>query len=447
MSAKYAVLFKVFYVDDFVRRQLERVIRRVDGGHVYVVCDETHGPLAIEHDRVIRINESDLLALGVVAGCGSQSVFWYDADYILYYCSTVLPGYEYFITMEYDAIANCELDAFVDWANASRADFVGRPIREDVSKWSWSCTCVGVYEPIEIVRPFLNCVALYSAAASAYLLERRRSHSMQFRTGKITNWPISEAFIGTELAQGGFNVVDIQGFGAVPNLTWWPPLHEKELPTVDGESFVHPVLTGPRFIQSMLRYEPATDIFRPETLLSRKLAFEMPSDYLPLLLPKLTSEHKPDQVSKYLPPYELLRGGLDDPKSVSRIGTGHDNWLRAVCGLFLEDVYVDELWYASHYDDISAAMRAGSIVSCRDHFLRSGYFEGRLPAEPMFDEAWYVSHYIDVAKAIETGAVGNARTHFIEVGRREGRAGVPDHLTDADKWIAFTRKSGWVPSR
>jgi len=61
------------------------------------------------------------------------------------------------------------------------------------------------------------------------------------------------------------------------------------------------------------------------------------------------------------------------------------------------------------------------IKSARNHFIHSGYFEGRLPSAPEFDEAWYLAQYPDVAEGITKGEIASARQHFLEHGHEEGR--------------------------
>lgn len=47
----------------------------------------------------------------------------------------------------------------------------------------------------------------------------------------------------------------------------------------------------------------------------------------------------------------------------------------------LYSVEVDEGWYRDRYPDVDQAIRAGAVKSAQEHFVTSGYFEGRLPNE------------------------------------------------------------------
>jgi hypothetical protein len=85
------------------------------------------------------------------------------------------------------------------------------------------------------------------------------------------------------------------------------------------------------------------------------------------------------------------------------------------------NVVIDEQWYLSQYPDVVPEIRPGRFRSARDHFIKNGYREGRLPTDPRVDEAWYLTTYPDVAEAIRSGDFKNAYHHFVEHGYAEGR--------------------------
>ena len=43
------------------------------------------------------------------------------------------------------------------------------------------------------------------------------------------------------------------------------------------------------------------------------------------------------------------------------------------------DVEIDEDWYRMNYPDVDEAIIEATFSSAKDHFLRVGYLEGRLP--------------------------------------------------------------------
>ena len=86
-----------------------------------------------------------------------------------------------------------------------------------------------------------------------------------------------------------------------------------------------------------------------------------------------------------------------------------------------KDVVVDDTWYLSEYPDVRGAIASGQFRSAHDHFVKSGYREGRLPREPAVDEVWYKETYPDVAKAIDDGLFSSAYAHFKRIDYAEGR--------------------------
>jgi hypothetical protein len=84
-------------------------------------------------------------------------------------------------------------------------------------------------------------------------------------------------------------------------------------------------------------------------------------------------------------------------------------------------IVVDEKWYLSQYPDVIPDIRPGLFKSARDHFVKYGYREGRVPSRPVVDETWYLATYPDVAEAIRSGRVKSAYDHFIKNGYGEGR--------------------------
>jgi hypothetical protein len=55
--------------------------------------------------------------------------------------------------------------------------------------------------------------------------------------------------------------------------------------------------------------------------------------------------------------------------------------LMELLNALLHEVKVDEGWYTSEYPDVSAAIKTGAFKNGQQHFERSGFQEGRLPAQ------------------------------------------------------------------
>jgi len=124
------------------------------------------------------------------------------------------------------------------------------------------------------------------------------------------------------------------------------------------------------------------------------------------------------------PPFKVLKQRLAVAavRGVPKVNSTYDEILEII-SLLLRGVEVDEKWYLTQYPHLATALEEGLIKSARNHFVHSGYFEGRLPGEPEFDEAWYLEQYPDVAEGIARGEIQSARQHFLEYGYEEGRLG------------------------
>src|SRR5579872_275671 len=144
MTVRYAVLLKVHYWDAFVERGFRNLLRKVSTGDVYVFVDETHGPVGpIPYERVIRVTERDLEKLEILLDPPGK-VFWFNADYPLYYLYSQDASYDYYLMCEYDTIFNLAIDDFVAAAAADSTDYVGFPLTDTFGNWPWSKTCEGV---------------------------------------------------------------------------------------------------------------------------------------------------------------------------------------------------------------------------------------------------------------------------------------------------------------
>ncbi len=249
---RYALIFKTFTMDPFVQRRLAKVAASAPSADIYVIVDETRGSVGpIDFPRVIRCREDDLIKLGF-AGISQGSLFWYNADYLLYYFQYLQPSYDIIVMVEYDAVPNTNLDIVVQKCRDQKLDFIGQPIEKPVDTYWWTASLLRYYRRAQ-VRPYLICAAVFSAQAVRHLAECRLRHGQDYDRSDATQWPIGEAFVGTELASAGFRVRDLSSFGRLTRYDWWPPVHEFELPDCTDQVFVHPVLNGRRYVSSIFK--------------------------------------------------------------------------------------------------------------------------------------------------------------------------------------------------
>jgi hypothetical protein len=251
-AGRYAVIFKAFDLDDFVRRRLACVVDAAPAADVYLMIDETArsaGPIDV--DRVIRYRESDLIAIGF-SPVSQGSLFWYNCDYPLYYFQHLHPDYDFIVMVEYDAVPTGNLDDLVQACRDQSIDFIGEPITKPLDTYWWTSTMLRFYAR-DMIRPYLVCAAVFSAKAVRHLAACRLEQGRGYDVADAKQWPIGETFIGTELAQGDFVLRDLSSFGNLTRYDWWPPTHESELPDCAGDVFVHPVLIGRRYMKSLFK--------------------------------------------------------------------------------------------------------------------------------------------------------------------------------------------------
>ena len=288
MPVRYAVLMKVHYWDDFTERRLRHLLRKVATGDVHIFVDETHGAVGkIAHDHVTRATAPDMERLGVLLHPPGQ-VLWYNADYPLYHFYLENDSYDYYLMCEHDAVFNIDVDEFVGLAERDRVDYVGFPLATSFSRWDWRETCDGVYPESVTLYNWLNCISLHSRRSIEFLLERRKILTRRYQAGEITNWPYTEAFIPTEMQNNEFVVRKLGDFGKVDKYTWWPPIREKDLPSLQDQAFLHPVLDERRYVASCVQRTKLPSYFLRDGELRRLLARSALRYTVPTLLTAFT---------------------------------------------------------------------------------------------------------------------------------------------------------------
>lgn len=282
MPVSYAVLFKTHFWNSYVERQFRRLTERIESGSVYICVDETSGPVeGINYPNVIRTTASEVIEIGLPDIKIGGNLFWYSIDYLHGWFFKRFPNYDYYLTVEYDAVIATNIDSLVDKVAESRIDYVGFPMRDPVPKWSWTEVHLPVYR-VDVMRAYLSCIAIFSKKAMAFLLVRRLEMAKEFKEGKLAFWPYTEAFIPTELEMAAYRVGSLSDYGRTDAYDWWPPIHEDDLNALADEAFIHPVLEGDRYIASLFRHHrQLTSYFDPRSPLRRQLSRFPRADYAP----------------------------------------------------------------------------------------------------------------------------------------------------------------------
>ena len=144
----------------------------------------------------------------------------------------------------------------------------------------------------------------------------------------------------------------------------------------------------------------------------------------------------------YVPPCAFLLEGLGisaaDFEGSGTI-TVTRRCLQALISEVARQMQFDDQWYSGTYPDVEGARLAGDVKSLREHFISSGYLEGRVPIELPFDPQWYWGYYADIAKAFPSADPDAMRIHFQTKGYFEGRAGTAEMLLDVNRWLKLVK--------
>lgn len=110
--------------------------------------------------------------------------------------------------------------------------------------------------------------------------------------------------------------------------------------------------------------------------------------------------------------------------------------LRALLHSLVRTLSFDAAFYRAHNLDVDAAFRAGQITDLHEHFIETGYFEGRFATAPPVDEAFYIATYPDIGVAIAHGDIASAAEHYARSGAAEGRVPCAALQPEINRWAS-----------
>jgi len=146
--------------------------------------------------------------------------------------------------------------------------------------------------------------------------------------------------------------------------------------------------------------------------------------------------------TEYFPHIDLilhtLRINRDRLSSKSKIAI-NARLLRLMLQTIVAKLPFSEEFYMEKHPDLAEAYAAGKIPNLHQHYIDSGYLEGRIGSPPDVDEGYYLATYKDVGKAVAAGVVVDGAEHYMRAGAAEGR--VPNAATRQaiDNWMAALR--------
>jgi hypothetical protein len=250
-AVSFAIVLRTFEWDGFIERQIERYRAANPGCDVFVSVDDKRRTVGNLSDRWIdRAGTAELLALGLPNRYGKGSLVWWNNDYWYYAFQARHPDYAFYVFVEYDSVVVGSIATIVAAIAARHLDFVAAAVPGRLQDWSWWEHTSLVYAQSDI-RASINCVAVLSNRALQFLFRRRLAMASD---PSITHWPISEAFVATELQRAAFATAPLSEFGDTRDYNWFPPMLEDDIPQTDAVAFLHPVLDPPRYVASVTRF-------------------------------------------------------------------------------------------------------------------------------------------------------------------------------------------------
>jgi GR25 family glycosyltransferase involved in LPS biosynthesis len=306
VSIPYAVIFRVHFWDEFVAAQFRRLQARAGTDDLFVVVDETRGPVAgISHDKVLRITEDISESEGFYQFPKGNS-FWHNTDYTVYHFIGKYPGFKYIVACEYDVAVNVDIFPIVQAMQAEGLDFVGEHIRTPIEHWTWKDRAQPYYGDALQFTGRLCCIAIFSWEFAIILQLERKDHWRRLRNGDVVfpdgkmTWPSNEAFIGAEIERLSISEKPFAAFANMSNYDWWPPYHPDHVDQTKGDTIFHPVLKGERLVKSLLKYDkilPFESWLEPKSKLRNMLNCEPPSIVVPALLAAMVKEKKVNAIA------------------------------------------------------------------------------------------------------------------------------------------------------
>jgi len=146
------------------------------------------------------------------------------------------------------------------------------------------------------------------------------------------------------------------------------------------------------------------------------------------------------QTPEYLPHIDLLLQALrinrERLNSKSKIAIDA-KLLRGLIQAAAARMPFSEEFYLRAYPDIAEAHAAGTIPDPQQHFVESGFFEGRFGAPPPVDEKFYTSTYQDIGTAVRQGAIASGAEHYMRSGAAEGRLPCEAMRPHVEQWAAL----------
>jgi hypothetical protein len=245
-----AILVRTHTADEQV---LGFIARLSQGGRypVFVLADESRGPLDFGATPKISLTEGGVRAMGLYAE--APNLFWRCGDYGLYAARAALPEIDRFWLIEPDVWINLDRPAeFFARFEADPADLLAAHYRPAEPGWDWGKTMADGGPVQRCLFPLVR----VTARALDHLFEERCALGAVFTAeGRDPRfWPNDEVFTATMIVRARLDGRDLNHAGPVydpETFCFWFPSTQAQA-AADPQGFVrHPVLSGDRYFQKL----------------------------------------------------------------------------------------------------------------------------------------------------------------------------------------------------
>lgn len=254
---RYVVLFTTYDWDDFVFRQYQRLSNRVKNGSIFVVADETRSKLNIPRNiNTFRLSEFSLRnseQFGPYldkAETNHSSLFWWNLDYLTIKFKESYPDFDYYMTVDFDARIELDIDALIHQIYMRKVDLAAEPTYQNIHDWHWYKTHFQLYKRPEIIGRIL-CITVMSNRAVSLLANERRILAEKFETKTVNFWPFCDVFVPTEIQHAGYKLAPLSDFGDAKHCAFRPIHREVVIDKFRPSGFIHPVYDSSRIKKAL----------------------------------------------------------------------------------------------------------------------------------------------------------------------------------------------------
>jgi len=273
---EFVVAFRTHVWNRHVAVMAGRLAKAAGAARFVVLADETLAPLATGPFETIA-HTDDFSAFGLPQ-FPRLTVLWYNADYPLYKLRQQFPAASHYALVEYDVAVNINLHDLLAHAAEQRTDLVVHNLQPSSPHWMWTETALKHFaRPLQAFFPLL----IISGRAIDHLLARRLAIYRNKTPQLHEDWPFCETFIPSAIAE--MPDARIEGLASHADLALYritPPLHVDEPEVTAAGTVCHPVLGGAAFAEKFLKKRNPEEIFDPDSVLRRRLAWCAPEDFV-----------------------------------------------------------------------------------------------------------------------------------------------------------------------